>query len=72
MFGVTFMVLAPESDQVAQVTTSGQKNEVEKYLSYVKSRTELERMSDRKVTGVFHWFLCYKSFYPRSYSYLDR
>ena len=53
MFGVTFMVLAPESDQVAQVTTSGQKNEVEKYLSYVKSRTELERMSDRKVTGVF-------------------
>ncbi len=53
MFGVTFMVLAPESDQVAQVTTPEQKTEVEKYLSYVKSRTELERMSDRKVTGVF-------------------
>lgn len=53
MFGVTFMVLAPESDQVAQVTTPEQKTEVEKYLGYVKSRTELERMSDRKVTGVF-------------------
>ncbi|MCH4182249.1 MAG: leucine--tRNA ligase [Prevotella sp.] len=53
MFGVTFMVLAPESDQVAYVTTPEQKTKVEKYLSYVKSRTELERMSDRKVTGVF-------------------
>lgn len=53
MFGVTFMVLAPESDKVAQVTTPEQKEEVEKYLDYVKSRTELERMSDHKVTGVF-------------------
>jgi len=53
MFGVTFMVLAPESDYVAQVTTDGQKKEVEEYLEYVKKRTELERMSDRKVTGVF-------------------
>ena len=48
MFGVTFMVLAPESDYVAQVTTDGQKKEVEEYLEYVKKRTELERMSDRK------------------------
>ncbi len=53
MFGVTFMVLAPESEYVAQVTTPEQKEEVEKYLAYVKKRTELERMSDRKVTGVF-------------------
>ena len=53
MFGVTFMVLAPESDYVAQVTTPEQKKAVEDYLEYVKKRTELERMSDRKVTGVF-------------------
>lgn len=53
MFGVTFMVLAPESDYVAQVTTPEQKAEVDKYLDYVKSRTELDRMSDHKVTGVF-------------------
>ena len=53
MFGVTFMVLAPESEYVAQVTTDEQREEVEKYLEYVKKRTELDRMSDRKVTGVF-------------------
>ena len=53
MFGVTFMVLAPESDYVSQVTTPGQQAEVDKYLDYVKKRTELDRMSDRKVTGVF-------------------
>ena len=53
MFGVTFMVLAPESDYVALVTTKERKAEVDKYLDYVKSRTELDRMSDHKVTGVF-------------------
>lgn len=53
IFGVTFMVLAPESDLVAQLTTEDQKAEVQKYLDYVKSRTELDRMSDHKVTGVF-------------------
>ena len=53
MFGVTFMVLAPESELVAELTTDEQKEEVEKYLDYVKKRTEFERMSDRKVTGVF-------------------
>ncbi len=53
MFGVTFMVLAPESDYVKQVTTAEQQAEVETYLNYVKSRTELDRMSDHKVTGVF-------------------
>ena len=53
MFGVTFMVLAPESELVTELTTEGQKAEVDKYLAYVKSRTELERMSDHHVTGVF-------------------
>ena len=53
MFGVSFMVLAPESELVAELTSEAQKAEVEDYLAYVKKRTELERMSDRKVTGVF-------------------
>ena len=53
MFGVSFMVLAPESELVVELTSEAQKAEVEEYLAYVKKRTELERMSDRKVTGVF-------------------
>ena len=53
MLGVSFMVLAPESELVAELTSEAQKAEVEEYLAYVKKRTELERMSDRKVTGVF-------------------
>ncbi len=53
MFGVTFMVLAPESDLVAKVTTEEQRAEVDKYLTYVKGRTERERQIDHKVTGVF-------------------
>ena len=52
-FGVTFMVLAPESDYVKQITTAEQKAEVEAYLDAVKRRTERERISDRKVSGVF-------------------
>ena len=52
-FGVTFMVLAPESDYVAQITTAEQKAEVDAYLDAVKRRTERERISDRKVSGVF-------------------
>ena len=47
------MVLAPESEYVQQVTTKEQETEVKEYLDYVKKRTELERMSDHKVTGVF-------------------
>ena len=53
MFGVTFMVLAPESELVAELTTPEQKEEVEKYLDYVKKRTERDRQMDHKVTGVF-------------------
>ena len=53
MFGVTFMVLAPESELVPQVTTAGQKAEVEAYLDRTKKRTERERISDRSVSGVF-------------------
>ncbi len=53
MFGVTFMVLAPESALVETVTTEEQKAEVAEYIKYVKGRTERERMIDHKVTGVF-------------------
>ena len=53
MFGVTFMVLAPESEWVPEVTTEGQKTEVEAYLDATKKRTERERIADRRVTGVF-------------------
>ena len=53
MFGVTFFVLAPESELVDQVTTAGQRAQVDEYIKYVKSRTERERMIDHTVTGVF-------------------
>ena len=53
IFGVTFMVLAPESELVAKVTTPEQKAEVEAYLERTKKRTERERISDRSVSGVF-------------------
>ena len=53
IFGVTFMVLAPESELVAELTSDAQREEVEKYLAYVAKRTERERMTDHKVTGVF-------------------
>ncbi len=54
VFGVTFMVLAPESDYVAKLTTAEQKEEVDKYLEYVSKRTERERQSEvKRVTGVF-------------------
>ena len=53
MFGVTFMVLAPESELVPQVTTEAQKADVEAYLDRTKKRTERERISDRSVSGVF-------------------
>ncbi len=53
MFGVTFFVLAPESDLVDQLTTADQRAAVDEYIKYVKSRTERERMIDHTVTGVF-------------------
>ena len=54
MFGVTFMVLAPESDLVKILTTPGQQAEVDEYLAYVKKKTERERIAETKtVTGVF-------------------
>ena len=53
IFGVTFMVLAPESELVQQLTTVDQKAEVEAYLDATKKRTERERIADKKISGVF-------------------
>ena len=54
VFGVTFMVLAPESEWVEKLTTAEQKEAVEAYLKEAKKKTERERMAEtRKVTGVF-------------------
>ncbi len=53
IFGVTFMVLAPESELVQKLTTDKQKVAVDEYLAYVKKRTERERQIDHQVTGVF-------------------
>ena len=54
VFGVTFMVLAPESEWVEKLTTAEQKEAVEEYLAQAKKKTERERMMEaRKVTGVF-------------------
>ena len=54
IYGVTFMVLAPESELVEQLTTADRKAEVEEYLKYVRKKTERERIAEtRTVTGVF-------------------
>lgn len=53
VFGVTFMVLAPESEYVDMVTTPGQRKAVDEYLDSIKHKTERERMIDKKVSGVF-------------------
>ncbi|MBR1804319.1 MAG: leucine--tRNA ligase [Muribaculaceae bacterium] len=53
IFGVTFMVLAPESEYVEQVVTAAQRDAVDDYLDEVKHKTERERMIEKKVSGVF-------------------
>ena len=53
VFGVTFMVLAPESEWVEKLTSASQKEAVEAYLEQVKKKTERERMAGKAVTGVF-------------------
>lgn len=53
VFGVTFMVLAPESEYVSILTKAEQKAEVDAYLTATKKRTERERQAEKKVSGVF-------------------
>ncbi len=53
IFGATFMVIAPEHELVASLTTSAQQKEIDDYIAYVKSRTDVERQQEKKVTGAF-------------------
>ena len=53
IFGATFMVIAPEHDLVASLTTPAQQKEIDDYIAYVKSRTDVERQQEKKVTGAF-------------------
>jgi len=53
IFGVDFMVLAPEHELVKNITTDAQRQAVEEYIAYVKSRSERERMAEKKISGVF-------------------
>jgi len=53
IFGVDFMVISPEHQLVEEITTPQQKQAVEDYITYVKSRSERERMAEKKISGVF-------------------
>ncbi len=53
IFGVDFMVIAPEHELVEQIKTPDQAKAVDEYIAYVKSRSERERMAEKKITGVF-------------------
>ncbi len=53
IFGVDFMVIAPEHELVNEITTHKHKQEVEDYLSWVKSRSERERMAEKTISGAF-------------------
>ncbi|MEY3179232.1 MAG: hypothetical protein RJB42_1473 [Bacteroidota bacterium] len=65
IFGIDFMVIAPEHELVATITSSGQQTEVDNYLSYVNSRSERERMAEKKITGVFSGAYCKHPFEER-------
>ncbi|MEP6467537.1 MAG: class I tRNA ligase family protein, partial [Parafilimonas sp.] len=53
IFGVDFMVIAPEHELVNKITTSKQKEEVDQYIAWVKSRSERERMAEKTISGAF-------------------
>jgi len=53
IFGVDFMVVAPEHDLIPEITSAAEKPAVEAYIAYVKSRSERERMAEKKITGCF-------------------
>lgn len=53
IFGVDFMVIAPELDLVHEIKGNGQESAVDEYVAYVKSRSERERMAEKKISGVF-------------------
>jgi len=53
VFGVDFMVVAPEHHLIASITPASHTAEVANYIAYVKSRSERERMAEKKITGCF-------------------
>ena len=53
IFGVDFMVVAPEHELIEQIMTAEQKQAVEEYINYVKSRSDRERQAEKKITGCF-------------------
>lgn len=62
IFGVDFLVLAPEHDLVGKITTAEHQAEVEQYVTYVKSRSERERMAEKKISGCFTGAFCLHPF----------
>lgn len=62
IFGVDFMVLAPEHELVGRITTDEQQDAVTQYVSYVKSRSERERMAEKKISGCFTGAYCIHPF----------
>ena len=72
IFGVDFMVVAPEHELVNKITTAEQKEAIEKYLAYVKSRSERERMAEvKQITGCFTGAYAINPFDGRANSNLD-
>ncbi len=65
IFGIDFMVIAPEHEIAATITSAGQQQEVDTYLAYVNSRSERERMAEKKITGVFSGAYCKHPFEDR-------
>ncbi|WP_236975753.1 leucine--tRNA ligase [Membranihabitans maritimus] len=62
IFGVTFMVIAPEHPLVSAITTDTQKDEIRTYIDYVNSRSDVERMAEKKVSGAFTGSYCIHPF----------
>ena len=62
IFGVDFMVIAPEHELAASLTREAEKSKVDEYLEYVNSRSERERMAEKKITGVFTGSYCLNPF----------
>ena len=65
IFGADFMVIAPEHELVESITTTEHKKQVEEYITYVKSRSERERMAEKKISGVFTGGYCIHPFSGR-------
>ena len=65
IFGIDFMVIAPEHELVSQIVSVGQTKEVTAYINYVNSRSERERMAGKKITGVFTGAFCQHPFENR-------